>query len=215
MELHILSYPENFPGEIELISALFQAGMGNFHLRKPNFQESELREFMTRIPEEFHHKIIVHGFPKIAEEFCAKGVHFKSSNVNLVNEMKSNLMIKGYSAHRLNEINEFGARFDYYFISPVFKSISKPDYQGELIESDMRKFLRTSKMYDRLVALGGIDDTTILKAREIGFRKFAVLGYLWNKMDQSGAASEMETSVLAKFKGLKHSIEQIRSGLDF
>lgn len=88
----------------------------------------------------------------------------------------SRVLKKSTSFHNYNEL-QFGIIFwDYCFLSPVFDSISKPEYKSNFkcdfnIEGDLNQ---------RVFALGGINKTNVEKVFEKEFYGAAVLGAIWN-----------------------------------
>jgi len=64
--------------EIELMKQLFNEGLETFHLRRPTYDYKKMRDYLNRIPEEFHNKIVIHSHPKLALKYNLKGIHVTS-----------------------------------------------------------------------------------------------------------------------------------------
>lgn len=80
----------------------------------------------------------------------------------------------GTSVHQKKSLIDLNMDFDYALLSPVFKSISKPDYYPSLDWTISDKVLPI-----KLIALGGIDTNTLKQAQKMGFREVAFLGAVW------------------------------------
>ncbi|HJY12596.1 MAG TPA: thiamine phosphate synthase, partial [Flavobacterium sp.] len=82
------------------------------------------------------------------------------------------------STHSIEDFNSLEKEFEYAFLSPVFKSISKEEYYPE---KDLFKALALrTNTNTKVIALGGIDSENIKKTLENGFDDVALLGSIWN-----------------------------------
>ncbi|WP_431243985.1 thiamine phosphate synthase [Flavobacterium sp. P21] len=85
---------------------------------------------------------------------------------------------KSTSTHSIADFNSLKNDFDYAFLSPVFKSISKDNYEPKIDFFEEIK-LRTNHE-TKVVALGGIDSNNIQTTLKNGFDDIALLGAIWN-----------------------------------
>lgn len=82
------------------------------------------------------------------------------------------------SVHNIDDFNDLKHSYNYTFLSPIFPSISKPNYFPKI---NHFKTLKQRTNFDtKLVALGGISPENIQHALESGFDNVALLGTLWN-----------------------------------
>ena len=183
MKIHVISNPSNVPNESILIKFLLDNGIETFHLRKPNLSKDELRGILAKIPSHHYKKIIIHYHPSLAIEFNLKGAHFNKGNISRYNdfifESPNKSFEVGFSGHNIDEVQKYVKLLDYVFISPVFESISKTGYLGKFSEEELVKIASIS---EKVVALGGINKTSIKKAKEIGFKNVALLGNIWGDL---------------------------------
>jgi thiamine-phosphate pyrophosphorylase len=191
LKLIVLSNPVNITNEHQVVRSLFDAGLNYFHLRKPSAVKGELENFIERIPEKYHERIVLHSHVELMERFDLKGIHYSvlTPEVNTTRFFST-------SFHTFEEIEQCKYRYDYAFLSPVFNSISKPGYQAAFNKIELQKFLNDKQ---NLIALGGIDEHTIPEAIEMGFSGLAVLGALWNAKDP-----------LKKFNCLQNSMYELQ-----
>ena len=76
------------------------------------------------------------------------------------------------SFHEVAELEKCNFEFDYYLLSPVFTSISKPGYKGICFE--------VNNIDKRIIGMGGVTLENLSKLTNLGFRGAGVLGGVWN-----------------------------------
>jgi thiamine-phosphate pyrophosphorylase len=178
MKLVLISHPDFFYGEEQIVSDLLKRFNITFHLRKPEASIETYRAFLENIPDTLHHQIMLHGAYDLSAEFNLKGLHFSTRNRELAAMYPSD--IKSTSCHSVAESKQMNQAFDYHFLSPVFPSISKEGYRGNLDLNDVKLYLRQSPK-NKILALGGIDKDKIPLLKAMGFDGVAVMGAIWAK----------------------------------
>ena len=109
--------------------------------------------------------------------------------------MKRNkIKIISTSFHSTKEIKASRRKYQYAFLSPIFDSISKQKYKSNFDLEKLERFLKSNSK--NLIALGGINETTIVSAKTLGFSGAASLGYIWKSKEPE-----------SKFKKLKLKIK--------
>jgi thiamine-phosphate pyrophosphorylase len=190
MNLIVISHPENLKNELELVNALFEAGLNRFHLRKPNVQTAVLTDYLKKLNPVFLNRVVIHNNFELLCNFAVAGFHFKQQNIEWIKY--KGLKHKSYSAHSFGEIIRLNSeKFDYIFLSPIFNSISKPGYTKGFEDKQLREFLFSGMATNPIVALGGLDEENIEKARNIGFSGVAVMGSLWNPLQKGGSVNQL------------------------
>lgn len=177
--LAIITLPEFFSGETDCIARLSEAGAEYLHLRKPRCSETQMRDLIERIPPRYRRRLIVHGHFGLAKEYGLKGIHLSSSHESIPEGFEG--MTIGRSCHSVEEASRFGKICDYVFLSPIFDSISKQGYRSAFSLEELSGAFRDGSLRKNVMALGGIDDTNIVKVAETGFAGAALLGYIWGK----------------------------------
>jgi thiamine-phosphate pyrophosphorylase len=198
MQLIIISPSTTFPDEAATVSALFEAGLQRFHLRKPSFSEEEMEDYVKTLPKEHLNKVVVHSAHVLREKHQLGGIHFTKKNV-IPEEIKK--VLRPYSvscsAHSYKEAEEKTEGTDYIFLSPVYDSISKSGYMSGFQPFELKRFIRNYNLHSKgtqrakIFALGGIDENNINSLKEMGFEGAALLGGIWKGNKQN---------VLEKFK---------------
>lgn len=174
----VISNPTAIANEINTIHALFENGLELFHVRKPDFSAEEIKTFVTAIGLEYRNKLVLHSHYHLAEDFGINRI--KMNPVRILNSDKviPEKKIFSTSTHSIDEFNSLSNDYEYAFLSPVFKSISKENYvpKTDLFEAIKKR----TNFNTQLVALGGISSENIKKTLENGFDDVALLGSIWN-----------------------------------
>lgn len=224
MKLILISYPTNIDNEHKIITHLFEQGLEYFHLRKTDFSFQDFKQYLRNIPDKYYPRIIIHSHFNLLNDYNLKGVHFNKNNIHLVREYQSMRIHKSISAHSFDELLKLDKTYDYAFLSPVFNSISKPDYKSKFNFEEITQFFnpltlssyakapldRTLRRTRRktistdIIALGGIDIDKIEPAYKMGFSGVAVLGYIWNNY----IIDRNIKTVIETFKKLKEKCQK-------
>jgi thiamine-phosphate pyrophosphorylase len=176
----ILISPEKERKELEFLPSLFESGLQYFHIRKPSFDENQLKHYIRSIPEKFHKYIVIHSFHHLIKEFTLKGIHFPEHIRKNTTSFPGDVHTSS-SFHTVEELKNCNTRFDYVFLSPIFNSISKAGYSSDFELPIIKKELQ---MIDqKVVALGGIDEVNLKEVKQTGFAGIALLGAIWQDDD--------------------------------
>ena len=172
----VLSQPDINENEVSRINELFDAGMQLFHLRKPTATEQEVRLIIEGIQAQYRKRIVLNQFYQLAQEFGINRFHFSTEKRRNLEHKKwgEEGNILSTSTHSFEEYKELDECFEYAFISPVFDSISKPDYKKVELTIDKRE-----KTTVKLIALGGIDENNCSELNKNDFDGIALLGSVW------------------------------------
>jgi len=113
-----------------------------FHLRKPEAADEEFDDFLSRILTSLHKKIYLHSAYHLREKYNVGGVHFSTAKRSLAKSIETDLP-KSTSCHSIEEVKEVEADFDSCFLAPVYPSISKKGYSGDLKLDEVESYLKT------------------------------------------------------------------------
>ena len=168
----LISTEHSIQHEIQTLHQLFDAGLSHFHIRKPSFCALETKNYLKKIDKAFHPYCVVYH-AELFEDFDLKGLHQKSVERNAV-LMKEHQSLST-STHSIVEFNSLTETYQYAFVSPLFPSITKKNYESKhLLESlENRTNFKT-----QLIGLGGI---TLNHIPEL-YQKvdaIALLGHIW------------------------------------
>ena len=114
----------------------------------------------------------------MAKKHHVGGIHFTGRTKHQINECLSFCGTKSISCHSTDELFELPEIIDYAFLSPLFPSISKKGYVGDLNIQEVSNCLASIPKL-QAIALGGIQEDKISICQQIGFSGVAVLGSIW------------------------------------
>ena len=174
----VISNPVAIANEISLIHSLFEEGLLLFHVRKPDFSEIEIASFIHQIKQEFRSRLVLHNHHQIADDFGISRIHFSEKERKKGLEISLENKTISTSVHSIEDFNLLNQNFEYAFLSPVFRSISKEDYLPEINLFEALKSRTNFKT--KIIALGGIDSENIVQIFQNGFDNAALLGTIWN-----------------------------------
>ena len=202
-KLIIISLSELLPDEQTLLTELFNNGLQLFHLRKPDFSEEQIEQYIQQIPRNFHSRIVIHSHYGLALKYNLKGIHLteKTRNNSSIGLILKKLKDKSISAsfHNLQDLQSHRRKYDYVFLSPLFDSISKKNYQSNFDLKDVEdilNFLQKRKKYiPQVIALGGINVNNFYQIKQAGFAGAAVLGAIWESKDPVQAFHKLKSEI--------------------
>jgi len=187
MDLYLITPPEANKDELSLARHFLEQGLQKLHIRKPFYNEGELRQYIMSIPPVFHARLVLHSAFRLVNEFPSIGIHLRGGDrqnpalVEQVRQMRPTSLSTSF--HAWEEIVAEETTYDYVFISPVFDSISKQGYKAGIDLAGRGRLMQWSlqhkKQLPRVVALGGINVTNLELLNENGFEGVAVLGAVW------------------------------------
>lgn len=176
-QLILLTSPRFFSEESHIITRLFKEGLQRLHLRKPESTESEIRGLLEEIPTLFHPQIVLHDHLELAAIYQLGGVHLNRRNPSIPEGFKGTV---SRSCHSFEELVQF-SDLDYLFLSPIFTSISKEGYGNGFTMDQLRETSDKGIIHEKVIALGGIDLSTLPLLHSLPFGGVAVLGAVWGK----------------------------------
>jgi len=192
-EIIVISHPTQIQNEIEAVEHLCSAGLNYFHVRKKTWFKEALEGWIQQINETQYDKLVLHNHPQLVFDFDLKGFHFNSSypyQHKLAQQLAEAGKTISIASHSICDMGEYELDVDYQLVSPVFPSISKPDVTQTLDHKKLKDYLLL-KPKSKFIALGGIDESTIGKAKAIGFDGAATLGYMWNNFEKNSSIDEL------------------------
>ncbi len=195
--LAVITTPECWSGEAEVLEALLEAGVQKLHIRKPGGGE-ERELLLQRLAPRWASRLVLHGrldIIQLARRYEVPQVHAHWAR-SWENGNGDGIRLSA-SLHSWEEVRTVTpGRLEYVFLSPLFDSISKPGYRGG--EGLLQPPAGDSPC--RLIGLGGIDARTIGQVMDHGWDGAAVLGAIWEKRE----------GAVERFKALKETINEHR-----
>lgn len=176
----VITNPIPIANEISTIHSLFENGLELLHIRKPNFTEGEMKVFLSKVELEFRSNLVLHQHHNLAKYFGIQRIHYTENNRIQVGTTSDQFtaFTRSTSTHSIADFNSLHPRFDYAFLSPIYPSISKPDYASNV--NHLETIKQRTNFTTKLIALGGISSNNIKETYKLGFDSVALLGTIWN-----------------------------------
>ena len=183
----VLSSQKTVENEIQILIRFFEKGLKSFHLRKPHYSKTRMKDYLNNIPSIYHNRIVIHSHHRLAKKYNLKGIHFSSKDrksnfknwINIKSLKRKNPFLRvSTSFNDVSDLNKYIDLYDYVFLSPIFDSKTKNNFQSNFKEYNLTSSIQRSNY--NVVALGGLDLENIKKAFNMGFWGCAFLSTLWN-----------------------------------
>lgn len=194
----LITNPQQVSNETEIINALFEEGLEVLHLRKPGFDQVQMREFISKIDQRFHAQIMIHSHYELLDSYSLKGLHFTEKTKHLLPDYDDVQCTKSMAVHELAEFKSVRPTVGYILLSPLFPSVSKEGYSKQWDVEELKLELAKTHGFGT-VALGGITLKNVKQVKELGFDDFAILGSIWEPV-KAGCSKEQVIDILKKFK---------------
>lgn len=176
----VITQPFFFDGETDAIISLFANGLQLLHLRKPDSSPEMLEAIVRSIPEEYYDRIVLHDHHSIAGKYSLGGVHLNGRNPLPPQGYACRLSCSCHSLEELSVKKGFSLPyFSYFFLSPVFDSISKQGYASAFTLETIAAARKDGIVDSRVFALGGISLANLPLVKSMGFGGAALLGDIW------------------------------------
>lgn len=193
----LITNPHSIPNETETINALFEEGLEVLHLRKPGFDQVQMREFISKIDQRFHARLMMHSHYELLDSYSLKGLHFTEKTKHLLPDYDDIQCTKSMAVHELAELKSVHPTVGYILLSPLFPSVSKEGYSKQWDIEELRQELAKTHGFGT-VALGGITLKNVKTVKELGFQDFALLGSIWEPV-KAGCSKEQAIDILKRF----------------
>lgn len=202
MKLILMTTPNFYVEEHQILTALFDEGLEILHLRKPNTEPVYSERLLQLLPEAYRSQIVVHDHFYLKSEYGLKGIHLNQRNPEFPKNYKGHISCSCHSAEELVARKKI---CDYLFLSPIYDSISKDSYPSHFSPAQLREMADRKIIDKKVMALGGIDLDRIAQMRDYGFGGVVILGAIWNRFDIHQTSD---------FKELIHHFRKLRKAVN-
>ena len=195
----LLASKHDIKNEIQLLNQLFSAGLECYHLRKPNKTREEHVDFLKKIDPIYHHRIVLHHFHELTNDYDLKGIHFEEEQrrnyIETPTRYFKDLSLFGKTIssifYDLNDLENSDFEFDYHFLCATISPETKPNAeQNRLDVNHVDKFI---------IPVGEMDKSTLHNAFTLGYKGVAVLDAVWQSQDPVKSFTELKTDYDAIF----------------
>lgn len=208
--LLIITHADHLPGETERWKELLSAGADAILLRKPGWTEDDYVNILERTDPACYPRMLIAQYCLLQQRYGLLGAHFSehlrnSTAPQWLEGLRSEGCLLSTGIHHSGVLPAMTAHWDLLLLSPVFDSISKPGYKGQVTEG----FDRNSGQWavgseqSRIIALGGVNQTNAALAKQMGFDGIALLGAIWQEPDK---AVENFIEIKKEWNGNAHTL---------
>ncbi len=169
MKLVIMTKPTFFVEEDKIITALFEEGMTNLHINKPESSPLYCERLLSLLSESYYNKITVHLHYYLKNEYGLEKIHIDSADGNVPEGYKGKV---SRTCNTIEQLKEAKRHSEY-----VFLESSK--YTTNELEAAADKGLIDKRVY----AMGGITIENARLYKDLGFGGAVIRSDLWNKFD--------------------------------
>lgn len=180
MKLAVMTKSTFFVEEDKILATLFDAGLDNLHLYKPESSPIYSERLLSLLPENTYDKITVHGHFYLKEEYHLAGIHIDDKTETVPEGYKGHI---SYTCHNIEDLKDARKKYSYVFLGNIFNSLSDSSQKSDITLKDLEDAAYKGLINKKVYALGGMDMDKIKIARELGFGGVVVCGDLWNKFD--------------------------------
>lgn len=188
MEIVVVSSPGKVENEFNEVIAMFDAGLGHFHIRKPRFTRKQMKVYIEQFPQKYRKRLILHSYHSLAFRYKLGGIHLSRQHRKRGALYRWQLMwrralnpslVVTRTYHKLSDFQTDKHKYSYVFLGPVFDSISHSVLGAGFSKRSL--LLMLPKAPFAVYAMGGIKEENLEQVIEYNFQGIAVLGAIWDK----------------------------------
>ena len=180
MKLIIMTKPTFFVEEDKILTTLFEEGLENLHLSKPQSEPVYSERLLTLLSDDYYRHITVHHHFYLREEYGLRGIHLNTPTEEQPYGYKGHVSC---SCQKLEDLKWAKKHTDYVFLETIFDSTSIPQNKQSHTMEELREASRHGLIDRHVYACGGINADNIRQMRDLGFGGVVVCGDLWNRFN--------------------------------
>ena len=180
MKLVLMTKPTFFVEEDKIISTLFDEGLDNLHLYKPNSSPMYAERLLSLLPESCYRRITVHDHYYLKNEYGLAGIHIDSPDAPKPEGYKGRF---SRTCMDLDKLKEAKKKSEYVFLKYIFPSQSEKDTQATFTMDELHSASRQGLIDRHVYALGGMNLENLKVAKDLGFGGVVICGDFWKRFD--------------------------------
>lgn len=180
MKLVVMTRPTFFVEEDKILAALFNEGLDDLHLFKPESSPIFLERLLSLLPDDYYRRITVHNHYYLKSEFGLGGIHLDHAEQEPPSGYKGNV---SRSCADLGLLKSTKKNSRYVFLHNIFDSLSDPGLRATFPPQSLEEASRQRLIDKHVYALGGMSIDNIRIAKDLGFGGVVVCGDLWSRFD--------------------------------
>lgn len=177
--MRLITLASNHPAELICLKEALSLPEMWVHIRKPSISNKEQDSYLCAFSDAEKERIVVHQKQDIAIDNGLINLHLKSTErerIKFYPQVKTGYLRLSTSTHSWTEFNELNSLFEAAFISPIYRSISKPGYG---LKEQLALGMERQNKETKLIALGGLNAQRLTELKNKGFDDYALCGAIW------------------------------------
>lgn len=180
MKLVIMTKPTFFVEEDKILTTLFEEGMENLHIHKPESSPMYSERLLSLLSENYYRKITVHDHYYLKTEYNLGSIHIDDPASPVPEGYKGKY---SRTCTELSQLKDFKKKSEYVFLKGVFDSLSEPRTKSHFTNEELEKAAQNGLIDRHVYAMGGMNLENIRTIKELGFGGIVICGDLWNRFD--------------------------------
>ena len=201
MKLVIMTKTTFFVEEDKILTSLYEEGMDNLHLSKPEATPMYYERLLSLLPEEMYRRITVHDHFYLKNEYGLAAIHLKDMDEPLPQGYKGRFTRSCTDLSRLRELKK---KPEYVLLKNIFNGIELKDEQANFTMKELEQAADSGLIDKHVYAMGGMSLDKIHIAKELGFGGVVICGDLWNHFNIHNQQDYKE--LISHFEKLRKAI---------
>ena len=178
MKLAIMTKPTFFVEEDKILTTLFEEGMENLHLRKPESSPIYAERLLSLLSENFYRRITVHDHFYLKNEYGLGAIHIDTPNTPLPEGYKGKF---SRTCTELCQLKDAKKKAEYVFLN--VNSNENNILSSEIIRQELKNAAKNVMIDKHVYAIGGMNIDNVTVAKDLGFGGVVICEDLWERFD--------------------------------
>lgn len=139
--LVVITPPQATAQDLRQYNQLLKLGLQCLYLRLPGRSRLEYEEALLAIAPEYRHRVVLCDHFELATIYGIGGIHLRADQREEYARWSRSDLRLSTSAHSIEELRTLPFIPTYALLSPIYESISKPDYRGAIELEECRQKL--------------------------------------------------------------------------
>lgn len=196
-----MTKPTFFVEEDKILTTLFEEGLDNLHLYKPDSAPMYSERLLTLLAEDWRKRVTVHEHFYLKEEYRLKGIHIDNATTEAPIGYKGNI---SRTCRNLDELKIAKKQSDYVLLRNIFDSQTNASEKTSFNYDSLKEAARHGLIDRHVYAQGGINMDNLRMIKDLGFGGVVICGDLWNRFDIHHGMDYKE--VIIEFEKLRKAI---------
>lgn len=196
-----MTKPTFFVEEDKILTTLFEEGLDNLHLFKPNSAPVYSERLLTLLADDYRKRIMVHEHLYLKDEYRLKGIHLDSPLSDVPVGYKGHI---SRTCRSIEQLKEAKKKSDYVFLRNIFNSQTNQEETTSFSIEELKDAASKGLIDRHVYAQGGINMENIRMIKDLGFGGVVICGDLWNRFNIHHGIDYKE--VISEFDKLRKAI---------